>query len=67
MEWSPYVKFLAIGWVGAVILIGLLVNGDRLYSWVGRKVGDERDFMYAKLDLMFVDISSDKLMMYYTV
>lgn len=62
---SPLLKLLAIGWVGGVILIGLLVNGDRLYSWLGKKVSDERDWMIAKLDLMFFEITPEMAMRYY--
>lgn len=62
---SPMWKLIAIGWVGAVILIGLLINGDKLYGWVGSKVLAERDWMMAKLDLMFVEITPEKLLRLY--
>ncbi len=62
---SPFVKFLAIGWVGAFLLIGLLINGQRLYSWIGGKATTERDSMGKMLDLMFVEITPERLMLYY--
>jgi tight adherence protein B len=58
---SPYLKVLAIGWVGGVLLIGLFTNGERLYSWVGRKFIEERDLMATTLDLMFVEIAAERL------
>lgn len=67
MEWSPVVKMIAIGWVGAVILIGLLLNGDKLYPWIGKKVTDERDWMVAKLDLMFYEITPERALRNYTI
>lgn len=63
---SSLYKVTAIGWVGSVILIGLLVNGDRLYGWVGSKVVEERDWMVAKLDLMFIEITPKRAMQWYT-
>ncbi len=53
-------KLIAIGWVGAAILIGLLINGEKLYGWVGIKVLAERDWMVAKLDMMFIEITPDR-------
>lgn len=64
---SPILKVLSIGWVGAVILIGLLINGDRLYSWVGKKVTDERDWMVTKLDLMFIEITPQRCLRNYVI
>src|SRR5688572_15362322 len=64
---STILKFGSIGWVGSVILIGLLINGDKLYSWVGRKVLEERDGMATKLDLMFIEISHEKLFKLYVL
>lgn len=64
---SPLLKVLSIGWVGAVILIGLLINGDRLYSWVGKKVTDERDWMVTKLDLMFIEITPERCLRNYVI
>lgn len=62
---STILKFASIGWVGSVILIGLLMNGDKLYSWVGRKIIEQRDMMVAKLDLMFYEISPEKALKLY--
>lgn len=64
---SPFWKVIAIGWVGSVLLIGLLINGDKLYSWAGQKVLDETDWMHAKLDLMFVEIKKEKLLRLYSM
>ncbi len=64
---SPILKVVSIGWVGGVILIGLLMNGDRLYPWIWGKVLGERDRMALKLDLMFIEISPEKLLRYYTI
>jgi len=66
MHYSPILKVIAIGWVGGVILVGLLLNGDRLYPWIWGKVLAERDSMATKLDLMFFEISAEKLLKYYT-
>lgn len=66
MKLSPILEVLSIGWVGAVILVGLLINGDRLYPWIWKKVTDERDAMIEKLDLMFYEITPEKLLQYYT-
>ncbi len=63
---SALLKLVAIGWVGGVILIGLLVNGDRLYSWLGAKMASECETMVAKLDQMFITIGFEKAMQYYT-
>lgn len=60
MQYSILLKFGSIAWVGLVILVGLLVNGDKLYSWVGAKLLEERDKMVAKLDLMFIEITPEK-------
>ena len=65
MTLSALLKFASIGWVGGVILIGLLLNGDKLYSWIGRKVREERDMMVSKLDLMFIEVSPEKAMKLY--
>jgi len=66
MKLSPILEVLSIGWVGAVILVGLLINGDRLYPWIWQKVLNERDAMAEKLDLMFYEITAEKLLKYYT-
>jgi len=58
-------KLMAIGWVGGVTLIGLLINGESLYGWIGRKIIDERDWMVAKLDLMFIDVTPRKALKLY--
>jgi tight adherence protein B len=63
---SALLKLVAIGWVGGVILIGLLVNGDRLYSWLGSKMATECESMIAKLDQMFITVPFEKAMKYYT-
>lgn len=65
MVLSPLLKVAAIGWVGGVILIGLLVNGDRLYSFLGAKVLAERDKMAAKFDLMFIEMAPKRILQYY--
>ncbi|MBY0369979.1 type II secretion system F family protein, partial [bacterium] len=56
---------VAIGWVGGVILVGLLINGDRLYSWVGRKLTAECEKMVAMLDQMFIEIPMERAMRFY--
>ncbi|MBI1859294.1 MAG: type II secretion system F family protein, partial [Deltaproteobacteria bacterium] len=58
-------KFVALAWVGLVMLVGLIINGDRLYAWVGGKASVERNHMAKLLDLMFFEISAAKLMQYY--
>lgn len=60
-------KFLAIAWVGGVIFIGLMVNGDRLYGWVGGKAGIQVVEMHRLLDLMFVEITPLRVMQYYVI
>jgi len=65
MLMSTILKLGSIGWVGSVILIGLLTNGDRLYSWIGNKVLEERDSMVAKLDLMFVETTPERVLKLY--
>lgn len=62
---SALLKIAAIGWVGAVILIGLILNGERLYSWIGGKFLSERDQMAKILDLMFIEVTPKRLMQYY--
>lgn len=63
---SAFWRVSAIGWVGGAMLIGLLMNGQKLYSWIGKKVRDERDGMAAKLDLMFVETTPEKIMRLYS-
>lgn len=60
-------KIAAIGWVGSVMLIGLLINGKRLYGWVGSKAGGQVTEMHRILDLMFVEITFNRLWTYYTI
>lgn len=67
MLYSTILKIASIGWVGGVILIGLLINGDKLYSWIGNKILLERDTMVAKLDLMFVEITPEKALKLYVI
>lgn len=65
MLMSTLLKWGSIGWVGGVILVGLLINGDKLYSWIGQKLSDEVEWMVAKLDLMFIEITPKRAMQYY--
>lgn len=58
---SSVLKFICIAWVGSVMMIGLLMNGDKLYSWVGKKFMQEHDIMLNLLDMMFIEITSDRL------
>jgi len=58
---STVLKIVCIGWVGIVLLVGLLTNGDRLYSWIGEKFNQERDYMLATLDLMFVQTNAKRV------
>ncbi|MCB0416940.1 MAG: type II secretion system F family protein [Bdellovibrionaceae bacterium] len=62
---SGLLKVICVGWVGGAILIGLLINGDRLYSWIGRKFTNEAEWMLAKLDIMFIRVEAKKLRTYY--
>lgn len=63
---SGLLRFIAMAWVGGVILIGLLLNGERLYAWVGDKVVQECDRMVAKLDLMFIEVSPKTALQIYS-
>lgn len=67
MQLSPYLKFLSIAWVGGVLLLVLLINGNQLYGWIGIKAKYEIDEIKLKLDLMFVSIEEKKLYLYYTL
>ncbi|MEZ4751223.1 MAG: type II secretion system F family protein [Bdellovibrionota bacterium] len=58
---SGLLKVICVGWVGGAILIGLLINGERLYSWVGNKFTNEAEWMLAKLDIMFIRVEPKKL------
>lgn len=63
---SPLLKIIAIGWVGGVILVGLLVNGDRLYSWLIQKITTECEAVITKLDTMFIELTMEQALKYYT-
>ncbi len=67
MQLSPYLKFLSIAWVGGVLLLVLLINGNQLYGWIGSKAKNEIEEIKLKLDLMFVSIEEKKLYLYYTL
>lgn len=58
---SGLMKVICIGWVGGALLIGLLINGERLYSWIWQKFLTERDWMVAKLDIMFIVVPPKKM------
>ncbi|MSP17954.1 MAG: hypothetical protein EXR74_00090 [Bdellovibrionales bacterium] len=62
---ATLLKFLSIGWVGGALLIGLLLNGDQIYGWVGFKAKLEQEEMARLLDLMFVAITPEKLALFY--
>lgn len=64
---APFLKFLSIGWVGGVLLVGLLMNGDKLYSWVGFKSKSEQEEMRRILDLMFIAITPERLNLFYII
>jgi tight adherence protein B len=64
---STILKYLALGWIGSVILIGLLMNGEKLYAWVGAKAMRERDEMARILDLMFYEISDKKILLLHSL
>jgi tight adherence protein B len=61
MLFSTILKVITIMWVGGALLVGLLTNGDRLYGWIGRKFIEERDYMLSTLDLMFIQITAERL------
>lgn len=65
MELSLALKFLSISWVGGSILVGLLANGERLYGWVGAKALEQRDGMAKLLDLMFIEVTPERVLRYY--
>lgn len=67
MQLSPFLKFLSIAWVGGVLLLVLLVNGNQLYGWIGLKAKVEIDEIKKKLDLMFITMEEKKLYLYYTL
>lgn len=64
---ASFLKFLSIGWVGGVLLVGLLLNGDQLYSWVGVKNKSERDEMLRLLDLMFIVVTPERLNLFFLI
>ena len=66
MHFSFIMEVICILWVGGVLLIGLFLNGDKLYSWVGVKFGVERDYILSTLDLMFVQTTPIQVSRYYT-
>lgn len=59
---SDILKILCIGFVGLVMLVGLLMNGERLYLWIWRKITQERDWMISTLDMMFIEITPLRVM-----
>ncbi len=67
MQLSPLLKILAIGWVGGVLLLVLLLNGNQLYGWIGQKAQFEIDEMKKKLELMFISIDEKTLLRYFTI
>ncbi len=62
---SLFLKILSILWVGGVILVGLIINGDKLYSWIWKKFMNEVDWSVKKLDLMFIEISQKRFAFFY--
>ncbi len=65
MHFSFIMEVICILWVGGVLLIGLFLNGDKLYSWVGIKFDVERDYIVSTLDLMFVQTNSKQVTRFY--
>lgn len=65
METSLFLKFGSIFWVGGSLLYGLLRNGEALYSWFGKKGQTQVDQMAEKLDLMFYEITPQKIAQFY--
>lgn len=60
-------KILSIGWVGSSLLIGLLINGENLYGWIGGRALFQRDEMARLLDLMFIETTPQRLLRFYTI
>lgn len=58
---SAILKFLSIGWVGGALLVGLIINGQQLYSWIGSKNQSEQEEMRQLLDLMFITVTTERL------
>lgn len=46
-------------------MVGLLLNGEQLYGWVGFKSKSEQEEMRRLLDLMFIAITPQKLNLFY--
>jgi tight adherence protein B len=67
MMLATTLKFLSMGWVGGALLVGLLLNGEQLYSWVGFKALSEREEMQRLLDLMFITLSEERLKLFYSL
>jgi tight adherence protein B len=65
MDTSLLLKFGAIGWVGGSLFYGLMSNGEALYAWLGDKGSNQLDQIAAKLDLMFLEVSSVNLQRFY--
>ena len=63
---APILKVAAILWVGLVFLVGLIINGEKLYSWIGGKSQGEQAEMRRLLDLMFVEVSEKRLRIIYS-
>jgi len=60
-------KILSIGWVGGALLVGLLLNGEQLYGWIGMRNSSERDEMARLLDLMFSTTSAERIKLFYVL
>lgn len=65
MEFSILLKLGSILWVGLVLLVGLLINGEQMYRWAWYKILEERDWMAQKLDIMFVDTTPKQILWMY--
>jgi tight adherence protein B len=65
MVFSTLMKIICLGFVGSVMMVGLITNGDRLYSWIGRKFASERDRMLTTFDLMFITVSPKQVSRFY--
>lgn len=65
METSLFLKFGSIFWVGGSLLYGLLRNGEALYAWFGKKGQTQVDQMAEKLDLMFYEVTPQKIAQFY--
>lgn len=65
MVLSEIIRILALSFVGLVIFIGLILNGDKLYSWIGTKILRERDLIVSHLDKMFITMTPEKALRFY--